>query len=160
MSFCEVFKRSQKYLKKDIFFVMSLRRLENILKKMSFPWRLWDVLKTSLGSTCDFSKIAHKNDFVWFSYTKSDKKDVGPLETVKKWNGFWKQCIDINQVYHEYQWADFYVRVLASQWSSKPNIRCIIYYFQRFFSTDKIIYNTLPLCRRVSRIFRAQGSKL
>ena len=43
------------------------------------------------------------------------------------------------------QWADIYVRVLASQGSSKPNSKCIIYYFQWFFSTDKTIYNLLSL---------------
>ena len=57
------------------------------------------------------------------------KKDVGPLETLKKWNVFGEQCIAINQVCHEYQWADICVRVLPSQWSSKPNKRYIIYYF-------------------------------
>ena len=42
---------------------------------------------------------------------------------------------------------------LAGQRSSKPNSRCIIYYFQWFFSRDKTIYNPLwlwtiynPLC--------------
>ena len=43
------------------------------------------------------------------------------------------------------QWADIYVRVLASQGSSKPNSKCIISYFQWFFSTDKTIYNLLSL---------------
>ena len=31
---------SQKHLKRDVFFVTSLRRLKNISKKMSFVWRL------------------------------------------------------------------------------------------------------------------------
>ena len=43
------------------------------------------------------------------------------------------------------QWADIYVRDLARQASSKPNSKCIIYYFQWFFSTDKTIYNLLSL---------------
>ena len=47
--------------------------------------------------------------------TISDKIDVGPLETLKKWNVFWEQCVDINQVYHEHQWAGIYMRVLASK---------------------------------------------
>ena len=64
--FCDVFKTSQKHLKKDVFCVTSLRRLEHISKKMSFPWRLWDVSKTSLASIFGFPKICHKNDFVWF----------------------------------------------------------------------------------------------
>ena len=38
--FCDVFKTSQIHLKKDVFFVTSLRRLKNISKKMSFVWRL------------------------------------------------------------------------------------------------------------------------
>ena len=29
--------------------------------------------------------------------TISDKIDVGPSETLKKWNVLWEQCIDINQ---------------------------------------------------------------
>ena len=117
MTFCDVFKTSQKDLKIGVFCVTSLRRLEHISKKMSFPWRLWDVSKTSLASICDFSKVHHKNGFVWFRrvITISNKKDVGPLETLKKWNVFWEQCIDINQVYHEYQWADICVRVSVSQ---------------------------------------------
>ena len=56
----------EKRLKKDVFCVTSLRRLEHISKKMSFPWRLWDVSKTSLASIFGFPKICHKNDFVWF----------------------------------------------------------------------------------------------
>ena len=43
-----------------------------------------------------------------------DKIDVGPLETLKKQNVFWEQCIVINQVCHEYQLADICVRILAS----------------------------------------------
>ena len=82
MTFCDIFKTYQIHLKNDVFFVTSLRRLKNILKrcicvtslrrlqriwrKMSFPWRLWDISKTSLASICDFSKISHKNDFLLF----------------------------------------------------------------------------------------------
>ena len=36
----DISETSQKHLKKDVFFVTSLRRLKNILKKMSFVWRL------------------------------------------------------------------------------------------------------------------------
>ena len=64
--FCDVFKTSQIHLKKDVFFVTSLRRLKYISRKMSFLWRPWDVSKTSLASIFGFSKITHKNDFVWF----------------------------------------------------------------------------------------------
>ena len=61
--------------------------------------------------------------------TISNKIDVGPLKTLKKWNVFWEQCRNINHVCHEYQWADVSVRVLVGQLSSKPNIRYTIYYF-------------------------------
>ena len=44
----------------------------------------------------------------------------------------------ISQVCHEHQWADMCVRVLASQGLSKPNSRCIIYYFQWFFRPIKL----------------------
>ena len=64
--FCDVYNSSQKHLKKDVFCVTSLRPLAHISKKMSFPWRLWDVSKTSLESIFGFSKIPHKNYFVWF----------------------------------------------------------------------------------------------
>ena len=36
----DISETSQKHLKKDVFFVTSLRRLKNISKKMSFVWRL------------------------------------------------------------------------------------------------------------------------
>ena len=38
--FWDVFKTSQIHLKKDVFFVTSVRRLRNISKKTSFVWRL------------------------------------------------------------------------------------------------------------------------
>ena len=91
--FCDVFKTSQKHLKKNIFYMTSLMRLENISKKMSIPWRLWDISKTSLASICNFSKIPWKNDFVWFAFrviTISGKLDVRTLETLKKWNAIKK----------------------------------------------------------------------
>ena len=76
----------------------SLRRLEYISKKMSFPWRLWDVsihlsqvflvfqYVTKMIS-CDLRRLI----------TISDKIDVRPSETLKKWNVLWEHCIDINQ---------------------------------------------------------------
>ena len=63
---------------------------------------------------CDFRRVI----------TISDKTDVGPLEALKKLN-----ILKISQVCHEYHWADIFVRVLASQRSSKPSSSCIIYYF-------------------------------
>ena len=75
--FWDVFKTSQIHLKKDVFFMTSLTHLKNgifcvtclrhlghISKNISFPWRLWDVPKTSLASIPGFSKIPHKNDFL------------------------------------------------------------------------------------------------
>ena len=97
--FCDVFKTSQKHLKKDVFCVTSLRRLGHISKKMSFPWRLWDVSKTSLASIFGFPKICH--NLISCDFRRliaiSDKIDVGPSETLKKWNVLWEHCIDINQ---------------------------------------------------------------
>ena len=90
--FCDVFKTSQNHLKKDVFCVMSLRRLGDISKKMSFQWHLWDVSKTSNKYVakmilCDFCRLI----------TMSDKTDVGPSETLRKWNVLCEHCIDINQ---------------------------------------------------------------
>ena len=113
----------------------SHRPLRNISKEMTFLWRLWDVetsqkhLPQVFGTfqtyltkkmvLCDFRMVI----------TISNKIDVGPLKTLKKWNVFWEQCRNINHVCHEYQWADVSVRVLVGQLSSKPNIRYTIYYF-------------------------------
>ena len=62
--FCDVFKTSQIHLKKDVFFVTSLRRLKYISKKMFILWLLWYVSKIYLESICDYLKISHKNGFV------------------------------------------------------------------------------------------------
>ena len=63
--FWGVFKTSQIHLKKDVFFVTSLRRLKHISKKMFILWRLWYVSKINLESICDYSKISHKNVSCW-----------------------------------------------------------------------------------------------
>ena len=114
MFFCDVFKTSQAYLKKDVFSVTSLRCpktfLACILVFQKYPKKL---------TLCDFRRVI----------TISDKTDVEPLETLKKLNVFWEQCIDINQVCHEYQWADICMRVLANKRSPNSNSRCIIYYY-------------------------------
>ena len=111
--FCDVYKTSQKHLKKDVFCMTSLRRLKHISKKMSFPWHLWDVSKTSLAGICDFSKIPHKTVLCDFRRVTEifGKIDVRPLETFKKWN---EQCIVINQVCHKYHLAEFCVRILEN----------------------------------------------
>ena len=119
---------------KDVFFVMSLRRLKNTSKMMSFVWRLEDASSISQKRCifCDVSETSPKHlsqvFLIFLKYptkviscdlrrviTILDKIYVGALETLKKWNVFWEQCIDINQVYHEYQWADICITVLASQ---------------------------------------------
>ena len=97
---------------------------------------------------CFFKNTPQK----WFCVRKvikiSDKIYVGPLETLTKLNFFREQCIDINQVSHEYQWADISVRVLASQRSSKPNIRCIsdLVIFSDSFQLRNITYCHYELC--------------
>ena len=101
---------------RDDIFVMSLRRVKYISKKTFFLARLWDVSKTSLASFCDFSKKKnHKNDFMWFpsGYCNIWSNTWGSLETLKKWNFFLEQCIDINQVVHEYQWVDICESAIA-----------------------------------------------
>ena len=45
--------------------------------------------------SCDFRNV----------FKISNKIDVEPLETLKKWNVFREQCIAINQVCHEYEWT-------------------------------------------------------
>ena len=148
--FCNVFRTSQIPVKKDGFFVTSLRHLKNILKrcllcdvfKMSrahlkkdiysnIRAYLWGVSKTSRQVFVIFQR--YPKNMVWCDFrrviTMSDKIQKVSLETRKKWNVFWEQCKDINQVCHEYQWADISVGVLESQRLSKPNSRGIIYYF-------------------------------
>ena len=80
--FCDVFKTSQIHLKKEIFPLTSLRRLTNISRK--YFWFFKYVTNLIL---CDFRRVI----------AISDKVDVGPSETLKKWNVFWEQCININQ---------------------------------------------------------------
>ena len=58
----DISETSQKHLKRDDFFVTSLRHLKYISKKMSFMWRRWKVSKTSLKYFWFFIKNARK----WF----------------------------------------------------------------------------------------------
>ena len=96
----DISETSQKHLKRDVFFVTSLRRLKNISKKMSFVWSLWDSQKHLSQVFLVFAKIRHTKmiscDFRRV-ITISDKIDVGSSETLRKWNVLWEQCIDINQ---------------------------------------------------------------
>ena len=112
----DISETSQRHLKKDVFFVTSLRRLKNISKKMSFAWRLSDVSDIS-QKRCLFRDVSETSQkhlsqvfLVFQKYvtkmiscdfrrliTISDKIDVGPSETLKKWNALWEHCIDINQ---------------------------------------------------------------
>ena len=129
----ETFQRPLRNISKDVFFVTSLRYLKYMSKKMSFFF-FKDVFKTSqkhLSQVCFvFQKYVTKTISCDLrrTITISHKIDVGPSETLKKWNVSWEQGIDISQVCPV---------GLASQRSSKPNSKCIIYYFQSFFSTDK-----------------------
>ena len=59
-------------------------------------------------ASCDFRRVTEL----------FDKLDVRPLQTPKKGNIFWEQCLAINQICNKYQCADIGVRVLASQRSS------------------------------------------
>ena len=129
----DISETSQKYLKRHDIFVMSLRRLKYISKKMSFLWRFYNVFIFQKGCLSrDVSETSQKHLFQVFvifqKYPKnmvscdfwrvikiSDKIDVQPLETLKKWNIFWEHCIAINQVSNRYQWVDICVRVLTSQ---------------------------------------------
>ena len=74
--FREVSETSQKHLKRDdrddkrwqkrwCFLCDVFKTSRTYLKKMSIPWRLWDVSKIYLTSICDFLKIPHENGFVW-----------------------------------------------------------------------------------------------
>ena len=87
MFFCDVFKTSQIHLKKDVFYVTSLRLLEQYLKKDVFSVtslrRLRNIIlqvflvfrkyPTKIIS-CHFCKVI----------TISDKIDMEPLETLMK----------------------------------------------------------------------------
>ena len=78
--------------------------------------------------SCDFRRVI----------TIPDKKDVGPLDTLKKWNAFWEQCIDINRVCHVHQWVDICVRVLVSQRSQSPIAAVLFNTFSDFFQLTKL----------------------
>ena len=112
----DISETSQRHLKKDIFFVTSLRRLKNISKKMSFAWRLSDVSdisqKRCLFRDVSETSLEHLSQvfLVFQKYvakmnpydfrrliTISGKKDEGPSETLKNWNVLWELCIGINQ---------------------------------------------------------------
>ena len=112
----DISETSQRHLKKDVFFVTSLRRLKNISKKMSFAWRLSDVSdisrKRCLFRDVSETSLEHLSQvfLVFQKYvakmnpydfrrliTISGKKDEGPSETLKNWNVLWELWIGINQ---------------------------------------------------------------
>ena len=70
MTFCDVFKTFQVHLKKDVFFVTSLRRRKNILKRCI----LCDVFKTSRvylqKDVFSMTSLGHLKDisrkYLWF----------------------------------------------------------------------------------------------
>ena len=74
---------------------------------------------------CDFRRVI----------TISDKIDVGPWKILNKQCD---QCIDINQTYHEYQWADICVTVLASQRTSNSIVGVLFTTFSDFLKLLKL----------------------
>ena len=56
----------------------------------------------------------------------------------------WKQCIAINQVYHEHQWDNHCVRVWQVN-DQTPIVRVLFTTFSDFLSTGKTLYNPLSL---------------
>ena len=109
--FCDAFITPQIHLKKDVFFVTSLRRFKYISKKMSFLWRLYhasntshkrcfsgDVIRTSqtclkkdvysLTSLICLKNISWK--YLWLfknitqKWFRADKVGVWALKTLKK----------------------------------------------------------------------------
>ena len=92
--------RCQIYLKKNVLFVTSLRRLKHISKRCLF----WDVSETSQKYLVEvfvtFQKYPTKMVLSGFLRVTelSDKVDERPWKTLKKWNIFWKHCIAINQI--------------------------------------------------------------
>ena len=149
---------SQKHLKRDVFFVTSLRGLKYISKKMFFC----DVFKTSqaylkkdvFSVTSETSQkyllqvfLVFRKYFtkmIWCDFRRliiSDKIDVGPSETFKKWNFLWEQYIDISQVCP----VGWYLRESFGKSRIVKTQYCFTYYCQWFFSTDKTLYNLLSL---------------
>ena len=123
--FCDVFKRSQAYLKKDVFSVTSETSQKYLLQvflvfRKYFTKMIW----------CDFRRLII-----------SDKIDVGPSETFKKWNFLWEQYIDISQVCP----VGWYLRESFGKSRIVKTQYCFTYYCQWFFSTDKTLYNLLSL---------------
>ena len=164
-------KTSKKHLKRDDFFVTSLRPIKEIPKKMSFVRRLCDV-SCICQKRClfrDISETSQKHlsqvfmilqkyptimvlcDFHRVTET-FDKIRVEPLEILNKWNVFWdeEQCITINQDCYVYQWSDICLGVLRSQRLSKldskwlfTTIYLLLLVF--FFSTEKTLCKPLSL---------------
>ena len=105
--------------------------------------RLQDVSKTSKSLLCEASQKHLSQVFLVFqkSVTKmiscdfcrliiiSDKIDLGPPETLKKWNVLWKHCIDINQ-------SSLPSEILASQGLPKLNSKWFTT-FSNFFRLIK-----------------------
>ena len=98
--FCDVFKTSQKHLKKDVFCVTSLSVSSISQKRCLFR----DVSETSQKHLSQvflvFQKYVTKMILCDFRRVIiiSDKIDLGPSETLKKLSVLWEQCIDIDEV--------------------------------------------------------------
>ena len=107
--FCDVFKTSKTYLEKNVLSISQKRCIFRDVsgtsqKHLSQVFVIFQKYPTKMV-LCDIRK----------GITISDTIDVRPLETLKKLNVFWEQCMNFNKVCHEHQWADTYVRVLLSQ---------------------------------------------
>ena len=106
--FCDVFKTSQKHLKIDAFCVTSLRCLEHISERCLF--RVISEMSQKRLSQMFVIFQKHPTKMLSSDFRRLteifDKIDAGLLETLNKWKVFWEQCITINHVCHEYQWAD------------------------------------------------------
>ena len=65
------------YLKKDVFFVMSLTRLKNISEKMSFVWRIWDVSSKSQKDVFSVTSLRRLKNilrkYLWFFKNTPEK---------------------------------------------------------------------------------------
>ena len=75
---CDVFKTSRAYLRKDVSETSQKHLWQVFLVFQKY------VIKIIL---CDFREVI----------AISDKLDVGPSETLKKWKVLWAHCLDINQ---------------------------------------------------------------
>ena len=80
---CDVFKTSWAYLKKRYLYRDVSETSQKHLSQLFLVFQKYVIKMVS----CYFRRLI----------TVSDKIDVGPSETLRKWNVLWEHCIDINQ---------------------------------------------------------------